>query len=265
VKSAFDIERILGLRLLGVIPGVRKMTPFEKARVATTRSDSAAAEAFLTLYSNFRLRDPAKPARCILVTSTIPGEGKSFTATNLALTFAAHGENVVVVDCDLRRPILHNHFDLPNQRGLIDLCTGALSIDDAVVSSLHPNLHVITAGGRAQNPSHVLNSPGFERTLAGLRARYDRIVIDTPPIAAVSDALIILPLVDGSLFTVCFDRVRRRAAQYAARRLLESDTPNFGAILNGLTPGISGYYYGQYQDKSYKTYYAASPSNPPTE
>ncbi len=255
VKSSFDIEALMGLHLLGIIPQVRKMTVPEKAQIVASHSDRQVSEAFLTLHSSLRLKEESKNARCILVTSTIPGEGKSFTTTNLAITFAAHGEKVVVIDCDLRRPNIHKSFRIPNQRGVIDLCGGEATVDDVVVSGLHPNLDVIPAGGRAKNPTQVLNSIGFEQMLAELRTRYDRVFIDTPPIAAVSDALIILPLVDGTLFTVFFNKVRRRAAQYAARRLLDSHVPNFGAILNGLNMNISGYYYGQYYDKSYKDYY----------
>jgi capsular exopolysaccharide synthesis family protein len=255
VKSSFDIEGLMGLHLLGIIPQVRKMPSSEKAQIVSTHADRQVSEAFLTLHSSLRLKDESKHAKCILVTSTIPGEGKSFTTTNLAITFAAHGEKVVVIDCDLRRPNVHKSFRIPNQRGVIDLCGGESTIDDVVVTGLHANLDVIPAGGRAKNPTQVLNSVGFEQMIAELRSRYDRIFIDTPPIAAVSDALIILPLVDGTIFTVFFNKVRRRAAQYAARRLLDSHVPNFGAVLNGLNMNISGYYYGQYYDKSYKDYY----------
>ncbi|MGC4075198.1 MAG: polysaccharide biosynthesis tyrosine autokinase [Nibricoccus sp.] len=255
VKSSFDIEGLMGLHLLGIVPQVRKMAAHEKAQVVSNHADRQVSEAFLTLHSSLRLKDTSKAAKCILVTSTIPGEGKSFTTTNLALTFASHGEKVVVIDCDLRRPNIHKSFRIPNQRGVIDLCGGETRVEDVVVTGPHPNLDIIPAGGRAKNPTHVLNSVGFEQMIADLRARYDRVFIDTPPIAAVSDALIILPLVDGSIFTVFFNKVRRRAAQYAARRLLDSHVPNFGAVLNGLNMNVSGYYYGQYYDKSYKDYY----------
>jgi capsular exopolysaccharide synthesis family protein len=255
VKSSFDIEGLMGLHLLGIIPQVRKMAAHEKAQVVSNHADRQVCEAFLTLHSSLRLKDASKAAKCILVTSTIPGEGKSFTTTNLALTFAAHGEKVVIIDCDLRRPNIHKSFRIANQRGVIDLCGGETRVEDVVVTGLHPNLDIIPAGGRAKNPTHVLNSVGFEQMIADLRTRYDRVFIDTPPIAAVSDALIILPLVDGSIFTVFFNKVRRRAAQYAARRLLDSHVPNFGAVLNGLNMNVSGYYYGQYYDRSYKDYY----------
>jgi capsular exopolysaccharide synthesis family protein len=255
VKSSFDIEGVMGLHLLGIIPQVRKMAAPEKAQVVANHADRQVSEAFLTLHSSLRLKDNSKTAKCILVTSTIPGEGKSFTTTNLALTFASHGEKVVIIDCDLRRPNIHKSFRIPNQRGVIDLCGGETRVEDVVVTGLHPNLDVIPAGGRAKNPTQVLNSVGFEQMIGELRSRYDRVFIDTPPVAAVSDALIILPLVDGSIFTVFFNKVRRRAAQYAARRLIDSNVPNFGAVLNGLNMNVSGYYYGQYYDKSYKDYY----------
>jgi capsular exopolysaccharide synthesis family protein len=255
VKSSFDIESLMGLHLLGIIPHVQKMPAHEKAQVVVSHADRQVSEAFLTLHSSLRLKEEAKNAKCILVTSTVPGEGKSFTTTNLALTFAAHGEKVVIVDCDLRRPNIHKSFRIENQRGVIDLCSGETSIEEVAVPGPVPNLEIIPAGGRAKNPTQVLNSEGFDHLLRELRARYDRVFIDTPPIAAVSDALIILPLVDGSLFTVFFNKVRRRAAQYAARRLLDSNTPNFGAVLNGLNLHVSGYYYAQYYDKAYKDYY----------
>ncbi|MFI5336083.1 MAG: tyrosine-protein kinase family protein, partial [Opitutales bacterium] len=191
----------------------------------------------------------------LLVTSTIPGEGKSFVTSNLALTFASHGEKVVIVDCDLRKPNIHKSFRIENLKGVIDLCAGTASIEDVVVHSAHTNLDIIPAGGRAKNPTQILNSKRFEIMLSDLRKRYDRILIDTPPLAAVSDALIILPLIDGSVFSIYFNRVRRKAAQFAARRLLEVNVPCFGAVLNGLNLAVSGYYYAQYYDRSYKDYY----------
>ena len=138
---------------------------------------------------------------------------------------------------------------------MIDICAGTHRLDDVVVKNVHPNCDVVPAGGRAKNPTQVLNSKNFEVMVSDLRKRYDRVFIDTPPLAAVSDALIILPLVDSSLFTIYFNRVRRKAAQFSARRLLEANVPCLGAVLNGLNLAVSGYYYAQYYDKSYKDYY----------
>jgi len=255
VKSSFDIEGVIGLPLIGIIPEIKRMEQPDKAQIVINNQDKQVAEAFLALHSSLRLKDESKNAQCILTTSTIPGEGKSFVSTNLALTFAAHGEKVCIVDCDLRKPNVHKSFRIENIKGVIDLCAGTASFEEVTVKNLHPNLDIIPAGGRAKNPTQILNSRGFELMIAELRKRYDRVFFDTPPLAAVSDSLIILPLVDGSVFTIYFNRVRRKAAQFAARRLLEVNVPCFGAVLNGLNLTVSGYYYAQYYDKSYKDYY----------
>lgn len=255
VKSSFDIEGVVGLPLVGIIPQIKRMEQPDKAQIVVNNADRQVAESFLTLHSSLRLKDESKNAKCVLTTSTVPGEGKSFITTNLALTFAAHGERVVVVDCDLRKPNVHKSFRIENLKGVIDICAGSATIDDVLVRNLQPNLDVIAAGGRAKNPTHILNSKNFEIMLSDLRKRYDRVFIDTPPLAAVSDALIILPLVDGSIFTIFFNKVRRKAAQFAATKLLDANVPCFGAVLNGLNLAVSGYYYAQYYDKSYKDYY----------
>jgi succinoglycan biosynthesis transport protein ExoP len=255
VKSSFDIEGVVGLPLIGIIPQIKRMDQPDKAQIVVNNADRQVAEAFLTLHSSLRLKDESKNAKCILITSTIPGEGKSFTTTNLALTFAAHGERVIVVDCDLRKPNIHKSFRVENLKGVIDVCAGTSTLDEATLRNVQPNFDLLPAGGRAKNPTQILNSKGFEVMISELRKRYDRVFIDTPPLAAVSDALIILPLVDGSIFTIFFNKVRRKAAQFSAKKMLESNVPTFGAVLNGLNLAVSGYYYAQYYDKSYKDYY----------
>jgi succinoglycan biosynthesis transport protein ExoP len=263
VKSSFDIESVVGLPLIGIVPEIKRLDQPEKAQIVVNNQDKQVVESFLTLHSSLRLKDESKRAQAILVTSTIPGEGKSFTTTNLALTFAAHGEKVVIVDCDLRKPNIHKSFHLENLKGVIDVCAGTQTVDQVLCKNVHPNLDVIAAGGRAKNPTQILNSKNFELMLSELRKRYDRIFVDTPPLAAVSDALIILPLLDGSLFTIFFNRVRRKAAQFSARKLLEVNVPCFGAVLNGLNLAVSGYYYAQYYDKSYKDYYVTMAKKDP--
>ncbi len=263
VKSSFDIESVVGLPLVGIVPEIKRLEQPEKAQIVANNQDKQVVESFLTLHSSLRLKDESKRAQAILVTSTIPGEGKSFTTTNLALTFAAHGEKVVIIDCDLRKPNIHKSFRLENIKGVIDICAGTQTIDQVVCKNVHPNLDIIPAGGRAKNPTQILNSKNFELMLSDLRKRYDRVFVDTPPLAAVSDALIILPLMDGSLFTIFFNRVRRKAAQFSARKLLEVNVPCFGAVLNGLNLAVSGYYYAQYYDKSYKDYYVTMAKQDP--
>jgi capsular exopolysaccharide synthesis family protein len=159
------------------------------------------------------------------------------------------------VDCDLRKPNVHKSFQVENLKGVIDYCQGTGSIEDVVVKNIKPNLDLVLTGGRAKNPTQILNSKPFETLISELRKRYDRIIVDTPPLAVVSDALIVLPLMDASIFTIYFGRIRRKAAQFCAKQIQEANVPCCGAILNGLNLDVSGYYYAQYYDKSYKGYY----------
>ncbi|HEY4989590.1 MAG TPA: polysaccharide biosynthesis tyrosine autokinase, partial [Opitutaceae bacterium] len=256
IKSVFDIEGVLGLSLVGVIPQVKHIKKLEEMH-GSVAADSIGAikEAFASLYSTLRLKEESRAARCILITSTIAGEGKSFITSNLASTFAGHGERVVVIDCDLRRPAINRAFSVENLRGLIDVCSGEALLDDVIVRNVRLNLDIIPTGGRSKNPTHVLNSREFAVMLSDLKKRYDRVFIDTPPIGIVSDALIILPLVDGSLYSVYFNKAKRKFAQNCVQRLLESNVPNFGAVMDGVVGGLGGYYHTQHSRSAYKDYY----------
>jgi capsular exopolysaccharide synthesis family protein len=254
VKSAYQVESIVGLPLIGVVPRIQKMTPSARGQIVINKGDALATEAFLTIHSNLRLKPEFREAKVVLVTSTRPGEGKSFVASNLALALAKHGERVIVVDCDLRKPNIHNIFGVPNTKGVIDVCGLGTPIDGVVMSEHIPNVDLMTAGGRAVSPTGILNHENFGRAIAELRKRYDRVIIDTPPLAPVSDAMIIIQHVDGVVFTLRFNYVRTRGAQFCARRLLEANVPCFGAVLNGLDLALSDYYYAEYYDKSYKSY-----------
>ena len=142
-----------------------------------------------------------------LITSTVPGEGKSFVSSNLALSFAANGERVLLLDGDLRLPNIAKSLQLENQSGVLDYINSeGESIDDFILSEVYPNLDVLASGGKSKNPTAVLSDPKFESMLLQLRDSYDKIIIDSPPLAAVSDALNIVPMVDSVLYVVRFDR-----------------------------------------------------------
>ena len=118
-----------------------------------------------------------------------------------------------------------------------------MGLDELIIREVYPNLDVLPTGGKSKNPTQILNSAQYEAMLAELRDRYDRIVIDTPPLAAVSDALNLLPLVDGVIYVIKFNTVKRKTAMVNVRRLWESDTPVFGAVLNNITSSLTSYYY----------------------
>lgn len=253
VKNVFDVESLVGLPLVGVIPRVARMEQPDKAQIVSNGADRMIVEAFLSLYSTLRINDESRTAKLILVTSTMPGEGKSFITTNLALAFASQGQRTLVVDCDLRKPNVHRSFRLSSSKGLISYCAQVTPLDDIIFRDVHPNLDVIVAGGRAKNPALLLNSKEFETMIAELSGRYDRILFDTPPLGAVSDALNLLPIMDGAIYTIQYNRVRRGVARRCARRLLSANVPVFGAVLNSMDLRMAGY--GEYTDKSYKEYY----------
>ena len=255
VKSAFDIEGTIGLPMLGVVPRIKKLDSNSKAQAVASNVDRHVTETFRSIHSALKLNDESKNAEVIVTTSTVPGEGKSFISSNLALTFANHGEKTLLLDGDLRLPNVARSMQLENNFGLLDHIEKDVSLDEVLIKEVYPNLDVLPSGGKSKNPTQVLNSAKFEAMLADLRDRYDRIVIDSPPLAAVSDALNLLPLADGVIYVIKFNTVKRKTAVVNVRRLWESNTPVFGAILNNIASSLSNYYYSSYSDKAYQDYY----------
>jgi capsular exopolysaccharide synthesis family protein len=255
VKSAFDIEATIGLPMLGVVPRIKKLDTNTKAQAVASNVDRHVTETFRTILSALKLNDESKNAKVILATSTVPGEGKSFISSNLALTFANHGEKTLLLDGDLRLPNVARSLQLENEKGLLSHIEQGHSLDEVLIKEVYPNLDVLPTGGKSKNPTQVLNSAQFESMMAELRDRYDRIIIDSPPLAAVSDALSVLPLVDGVLYVIKFNTVKRKSAVVNVRRLWDSNTPVFGAILNNISSSLSSYYYSHYSDNSYQQYY----------
>ena len=255
VKSAFDIEGTVGLSMLGVVPRIKKLDSNSKAQAVASNIDRHVTEAFRSIHSALKISEESKNAKVIVTTSTVPGEGKSFISSNLALTFANHGEKTLLLDGDLRLPNVARSLQLENDFGMLDHIEKEVALDEVIMKAVYPNLDVLPSGGKSKNPTQVLNSAKFEAMLADLRDRYDRIVIDSPPLAAVSDVLNLLPLADGVLYVIKFNTVKRKTAVVNVRRLWESNTPIFGAILNNISSTLASYYYSSYSDKAYQDYY----------
>jgi succinoglycan biosynthesis transport protein ExoP len=256
VKSAFDIEGAVGLPLLGVIARIKRLDSNAKAQAVASNADRHVTEAFRSIYSSLKLGEDSRNAKILLTTSTIPGEGKSFVSTNICLTFASHGERVLLIDGDLRLPNVAKSLQIDNSVGLIQYLEKGLPIEDCIQSEVYPNLDVLPAGGTSKNPLSLLNKPAFEELLMQFRGQYDRIVIDSPPLAAVSDALNVLPLADGLIYVIRFNMVKRRTAQFSVRKLREANAPILGAVLNNIKSNLSSYYYSHYYSSDYKDYYA---------
>jgi capsular exopolysaccharide synthesis family protein len=263
VKTIFDVERLVGMRLLGLIPKVEQMDQPDKAQIVANGADRVIVESFLSLYSTLRIDYASRNAKRILVTSTLPGEGKSFVATNLALTYALQGQRTVIVDCDLRKPNIARSFRLRPGKGWVDHCTRGVPLDEVIARNVQSNLDVVPVGDRAKNPIQLLNGGEFESMLTELGKRYDRVILDTPPLGAVSDVLNILPLVDGAIYVIQFNRVKRAAARRCARRLRSTNVTIFGVVLNDMSAGMAGAYYGEQDTKMLKGYYESKGGDQP--
>lgn len=194
---------------------------------------SAAAEAYRTLSTNIQFSSLDTPIRTLLVTSVGPDEGKSIVLANLAVTLAESGKRVVVVDCDLRRPSLHDVFGAASQPGLTTMV-----LDESAPAPLQPtsiaNVQVLTSGPLPPNPSELISSERFKRVLAVIAADADIILLDAPPVSAVTDATILATRVDGVLLVVDSGRTRRDTAKRANEQLQRVGARLLGAVLTNV-------------------------------
>ncbi len=258
IKSAKDVEGSLGLPLIGTVPRVANTSGPDRALLARQEKDRIATEAVRSIYSSLKVNPAVSKARVFLVTSTRPSEGKTFVATNLALIFAQHAERVLVIDADLRLPNVGPSLGFTGDGGLSKWFNAEMTLDEAIVRDVAPGLDVLPVGLSCKNPTQVINNPKFLAMIEGLRERYDRIFIDSPPIGAVSDALHLLPRVDGVLYVVRYNAVNLRNATACLARLREAQAPLLGVVLNAMSLRMASAYTDSY-DSSYRKYYVDEP------
>jgi len=261
-RSTAQLESQSGVAALGMVPAVQR-SQLEGKRpheFALARPNSTFGEAIRSVRTGLMLSSIDKPPRTVLVTSSIPGEGKTATALSIAITAAKSGQRVCILDCDLRNSSLHGYMDVPNQRGLSDLLAGQAELEDVI--EIHPSstLHYITAGSRAPNPTDMLSSEEMRVLIDRLAEMYDMVVFDTPPLMAVSDALVLMRDVDRTLFLVRWEKTRRETVLAGIKQALEAGANLAGTVLTQVNVkkhasydyGDSGYYYYG----SYRKYYS---------
>ncbi len=258
-KSAYDIEAVIGIPLLGIIPRVVRLNSSEKAQVAASNADRITTEAFRSLHSTLKVNNMTKNAKVILFTSTTPSEGKSFVVTNLAFTCALNGEKTIIIDADMRLPVLAKTLGISASKGLVSHIENGDALDDVIIKDFFPNLDVLCCEKRATNPMQDLNSEEFFNLLQVLREKYDKVFVDSPPVGAVSDAVSIMPAVDGVIYVVKFNSAKRKVIKNYIRRLMDANIPIFGAIMNMVSSGATSSYSMNYYDKSYQNYYTQPP------
>jgi capsular exopolysaccharide synthesis family protein len=265
VKSAWDVESFIGVHLLGIIPQLSTMREDEKITLTETVGGSESAnEAFLGLYSSVKIQSKLDFPKAMLITSTIPGEGKTLISCNLAACFARHGKRTLLMDCDLRRPMLHRHFRQPNTAGIISWFEHGAHMDGDIMTNaelgivaLGDNLWLLTSGGRSKSPTELLENPLFPQLLERLKKQFDLVVIDSPPMGAVTDAMLIAERADEVVYVCRFNRAFRKHIRIYIKALREGKNEILGIVLNGLSPRRIEYYSNYRYYRSYKKYYGA--------
>lgn len=205
-------------------------------------------EAYKTLRTNINFIAASSGCKKIAITSSIPGEGKSNVAVNLCVTLAESGKKVLLIDCDLRKPVVHKYLRINRKAlGLTNILSGEAKPTDVIVRFSDLNIDVITAGVVPPNPTELLGSARMANLLESLIDQYDYIIIDTPPASVVTDAAVISAIVDGILFVVGHANATVESAELAKKNLEAANANIIGAVLNGFdlksASKDTGYYY----------------------
>lgn len=263
LKTAADVARALGVPVLGMVPLEAKLGPRPDGRrpisvITALEHDDPAAEAFRTLRTNVTFVGAERPVQLLALTSPGPGEGKSTTASNLALALAAGGSRTLLVDADLRRPLIHRAFGLVQDPGLTDILIGSTPAREAIRPEVAAKLDVLPAGSSPPNPSELLGSDAMHGLLSELRREYDYIVIDTPPVLPVTDAAVIATVADATILTIRCGETEELPAQRAAEQLRRVNARIAGVVLNGVDTRRDRHY-GYYRYRRNVRYAARSP------
>jgi capsular exopolysaccharide synthesis family protein len=253
VKNPEDITRRLRLPFLGLVPSIRGD---RHPMLASSHVPHDFGESFRALRTSLISKYTSEGTKIILVTSAQPLEGKTTTAANIAMALAYGGSRVLLVDGDMRRPGLHRPLRLTNERGLSQVLTGQARVRDVLQRTVDPNLLAITAGKTPPNPSELLASERMKTLLTNLtHGPFDWIIVDTPPVLAVTDAVILAPSVSGVTFVIGAEMTRRRLAERAIEIIMQARPKYAAAVLNKVDFARNKYYYSRYYGHQYKNYY----------
>jgi capsular exopolysaccharide synthesis family protein len=251
VKNRAVFEEVTGAGLVATIPLDKDRRKDPAISFAGNRS--AIAEAFRELRTNLQFLEVDDPPRVLVVTSSVPAEGKTTTAINIALALAEGEHNVVLVDADMRRPSLAKYLDLIGAVGFSTVLTGRASINEVLQKSRFPGLTVLTSGAIPPNPSELLGSMAAHKVLNELRSSFDFVIVDSSPLLAATDAAVLAAASDGVLLLARFSETKREQLARGVGNLRNVGARILGGIFTMMSPREteSYYYYGYYgEDKS---------------
>jgi succinoglycan biosynthesis transport protein ExoP len=254
IKTVDQIEHLTGVNVIAAIPKLSLSTR-ASVLVANEERSGIVAESFRSLRASLTLHRLNENARTFLFSSSLPSEGKTFCSSNYAVTLAQQGFNTLFIDADLRKPGGSIVFFGENRKpGLSEVLMKSCTMKSAIMPTHIDNLNILTAGGRSPNPSELLTFDNIERVLSEALSKYDRIVVDSAPLLAVSDTLLIAPHIDLCTLVVRAFATPRKMVMRAIKSLEETKTEPAGLILNFLPSGRGGYYAYYYSGKYYGSY-----------
>lgn len=210
--------------------------------IVENKPRSVAAESYRTLRTNIQYSSFDKECKSIVITSSEPGEGKSTTAANLALSLAQGEKKVILIDCDLRKPSIHKKFKISNLTGLSDVLIGKEKLIQ-VLKKHGDNLLLLTSGKIPPNPSEMLGSKAMKNLLKELRENFDYIIIDTPPVQAVTDSQVLSTEADGTLLVIKAEKTKKDSVHNSINLLRKVNANIIGTILNEVNNDNGNYYY----------------------
>ncbi|MGE0151807.1 MAG: GumC family protein [Reyranellaceae bacterium] len=260
-RSVHQLEQMAGAPALGMVPFQASKMGRNKRPWDTVldKPNSSFAEAIRTIRTGLLLSSVDHPPRTVLVTSSVPGEGKTTTALALASAAAASGQRTIIVDCDMRQPALHANLGTKNELGLSDYLTGNAALEDLIHIDDRSGLHYICAGRLPPSPTDLLGSNRMKQLLQQLSAAFQMVMLDTPPILAVSDALLLVRTVDKTIFVVRWERTRRDIALNGLKSVYDAGARVGGLVLSQVNLRKHARYdytdSGVYYYRGYKRYY----------
>jgi capsular exopolysaccharide synthesis family protein len=257
-KTPEDVREHLPLPFLGMVPdvGLKPVGPPGRGPQLVKSPNSAVADAYRVLRTNLIFSSAETTGRVILVTSANPAEGKTTTLANLAVALAQNGAKVLALDADLRKPTLHQHFGVLKTPGLTDLIVGKSAASQAIHSTRIEGLQMLPCGYLTPNPAELLGSPMMKQIVDALRAHYEWVLIDAPPLLAMPDAAVLSSLVEGVVLVIAAEAATKPAVIRAVDQVKSVGGKVAGLVLNKVNLERNSYYYSQYYGEYYRSYYA---------